>query len=114
MPQLWTREQKEEKSVCCIALGLAIIFTLRGHMPLIGNVQSDQRVIRVRHRSLRRMVHIYQTGKSAHNHQVEAGAFTAAQVMATVKTKALEDKFRPASATVEEVHILIQFNNCKT
>jgi hypothetical protein len=56
----------------------------------------------------------YQKGKSAHNHQVEAGAFTAAQVMATVKTKALEDKFRPASAIVEEVHILIQFNNCKT
>jgi hypothetical protein len=49
----------------------------------------------------------YQTGKSAHK-------VMAAQVMATVKTKALEDKFWPASAIVEEVHILIQFNKCKT
>lgn len=48
----------------------------------------------------------YQTGRSAHNHQVEAGAFTAAKVMAAVKTKALEDKFRPASAIVEEVNKL--------
>lgn len=47
----------------------------------------------------------YQAGKSAHNHQVEAGAFTAAKVMVAVKTKALEDKFRPASAIVEEVNI---------
>lgn len=47
---------------------------------------------------------VYQVGKTVHNHQVEVGAFTAAKIMATVKTKALEDKFRPASAIVQEVN----------
>jgi hypothetical protein len=48
----------------------------------------------------------YQAGRSVHNHQVEAGAFTAAKVIAAVKTKALQDKFRPASAIVEEVQYI--------
>ncbi len=45
----------------------------------------------------------FQAGKSVHNHNVEAGALTAAKVVVEVKRKALEDKFRPASAIVDEV-----------
>ncbi len=45
----------------------------------------------------------FQAGKSVHNHNVEAGALTAAKVVAEVKRKALEDKFRPALAIVDEV-----------
>lgn len=46
---------------------------------------------------------VYQAGKSAHNHQIEAGCFIAAKVVAAVKQKALEEKFKPASAIVSEV-----------
>lgn len=45
----------------------------------------------------------FQAGKSAHNHSVEMGAITALKIISTVKSKALEDKFRPASAIVNEV-----------
>ena len=45
----------------------------------------------------------YQAGKSAHNHQIEAGGFTAVTEVAAVKQKALEEKFRSASAIVAEV-----------
>ena len=48
---------------------------------------------------------VYQAGKSAHNHQVGAGAFTAAKVVAEVKKRALEEKFKPASAIVQEVNM---------
>ena len=56
----------------------------------------------------------YQTGKSMHNHQVEAGSFTAVKVVAAVKKMALQDKFRPASAIVDEVieHAVIVTFNC--
>lgn len=37
------------------------------------------------------------------NHSVEMGAITALKIISTVKSKALEDKFRPASAIVNEV-----------
>ena len=46
---------------------------------------------------------IFQAGKSAHNHAVEMGAVTAAKIISTVKSKALDDKFKPASAIVNEV-----------
>ncbi|XP_068717576.1 uncharacterized protein [Montipora capricornis] len=45
----------------------------------------------------------FQAGKSAHNHAVEMGAVTAAKIISTVKSRALEDKFKPASAIVNEV-----------
>ena len=38
-----------------------------------------------------------------HNHQVEAGGFTAVKVVPAVKKMALQDKFRPASAIVDKV-----------
>ena len=75
----------------------------------IGNVQFDQRVNPCK-ASVVETNGAFQTGRLAHNHQVEAGTFTATQVMASVKTKALRDKLRPASPIVEEVHILIQPN----
>ena len=45
----------------------------------------------------------FQGGKNAHNHAVEVGAMTAAQIITKVKAKALEEKFKPASAIVDEV-----------
>ena len=48
-----------------------------------------------------------QAGKSAHNHAVEMGAVTAAKIISTVKSKALEDKFKPASAIVNEVCVVL-------
>ena len=49
----------------------------------------------------------FQTGKSAHNHAVDMGAVTAAKIISTVKSKALEDKFKPASAIVNEVCVFL-------
>ena len=45
----------------------------------------------------------FQAGANAHNHYSEPGALTAAKIVKLVKEKALEDKFKPASAIVEEV-----------
>ena len=45
----------------------------------------------------------FQVGTNAHNHSSEPGAVTAAKIVKLVKEKALEDKFKPASAIVEEV-----------
>lgn len=45
----------------------------------------------------------FRPGQSAHNHAAEAGALLSAKVVTAVKARALEDKFRPASAIVEEV-----------
>ena len=45
----------------------------------------------------------FQAGTNAHNHSSEPGAVTAAKIVKLVKEKALEDKFKPASAVVEEV-----------
>ena len=45
----------------------------------------------------------FQAGANAHNHSSEPGAVTAAKIVKLVKEKALEDKFKPASAIVEEV-----------
>ena len=42
-------------------------------------------------------------GLITHNHSSEPGAVTAAKIIKLVKEKALEDKFKPASAIVEEV-----------
>ena len=50
---------------------------------------------------------ILQAGKSAHNHAVEMGAATAAKIISTVKSKALEDKLKPASAIVNEVCVVL-------
>ena len=44
-----------------------------------------------------------EAGTNAHNHSSEPGAVTAAKIVKLVKEKALEDKFKPASAIVEEV-----------
>ena len=45
----------------------------------------------------------FQVGTNTHNHSSEPGAVTAAKIVKLVKEKALEDKFKPASAIVEEV-----------
>ena len=45
----------------------------------------------------------FQAGKNSHNHSVEVGAATARKIVTTVKAKALENKFKPASAIVNEV-----------
>ena len=45
----------------------------------------------------------FQAGKNSHNHSAEVGAATARKIVTTVKTKALENKFKPASAIVNEV-----------
>ncbi|XP_067024035.1 uncharacterized protein [Acropora muricata] len=45
----------------------------------------------------------FQQGKQNHNHPPAAGAATAATVMASVKGRAVEDQFKPASAIVNEV-----------
>ena len=50
---------------------------------------------------------ILQAGKSAHNHAVEMGAATAGKIISTLKSKALEDKFKPASAIVNEVCVVL-------
>ena len=50
----------------------------------------------------RRQLRIH-SEENTHNHPAEAGAMTAARIVNLVKEKALEDKFRPASAIVEEV-----------
>lgn len=44
----------------------------------------------------------FHSGENAHNHTAEVGAMTAAKIVNLVKEKALEDKFKPASAIVEE------------
>ena len=45
----------------------------------------------------------FQAGKNSHNHTAEVGAATARKIVTTVKIKALENKFKPASAIVNEV-----------
>ena len=45
----------------------------------------------------------FQAGKNSHNHSAEVGAATARKIVTTVKAKALENKFKPASAIVNEV-----------
>ena len=47
----------------------------------------------------------FQQGKQNHNHPPAAGAATAARVMASVKERAGEDQFKPASAIVNEVSL---------
>ena len=44
-------------------------------------------------------------GQHNHNHTVEVGAATAAKIVSRVKSKALEEKFKSASAIVDEVTI---------
>ena len=45
----------------------------------------------------------FQAGKNSHNHSADVGAATARKIVTTVKAKALENKFKPASAIVNEV-----------
>ena len=45
----------------------------------------------------------YQQSNQIHNHQPTIGTATAAKVMASVKQRAVEDLFKPASAIVNEV-----------
>ena len=47
----------------------------------------------------------FQQGKQNHNHPPTAGAAKAAGVMASVKERAVEDQFKPASAIVNEVSL---------
>ena len=42
----------------------------------------------------------FQQGKMEHNHPPAVGAATAARVLASVKEKAVDDQFKPASAIV--------------
>jgi len=46
---------------------------------------------------------VFRPGQQSHNHIVEVGAATAAKIVSKVKSKALEEKFKPASAIVDEV-----------
>ena len=48
---------------------------------------------------------VFRPGQQNHNHAVEMGAATAAKIVSLLKSKALEDKFKPASAIVDEVTI---------
>ena len=50
-------------------------------------------------------VNEFQQGKQNHNHHPAAGAATAARVMASLKEKAVEDEFKPASAIVNELSL---------
>ena len=50
-------------------------------------------------------VNEFQQGKQNHNQHPAAGAATAARVMASVKEKAVEDEFKPASAIVNELSL---------
>ena len=45
----------------------------------------------------------FEPGLHCHNHPASVGATTTAKVIASVKAKAVEDLFKPASATVDEV-----------
>lgn len=49
----------------------------------------------------------FQHGKYDHNHLPALGTVTAARIMASVKEKAVEDQFRPASAIVHEVSLVL-------
>ena len=46
---------------------------------------------------------VFRHGQHNHNHTVEAGAATAAKIVSRVKSKALEEKFKSASAIVDKV-----------
>ena len=46
---------------------------------------------------------VFRPGQQSHNHTVEMGTATAAKIVSRVKSKALEEKFKPASAIVDEV-----------
>lgn len=52
--------------------------------------------------SVREWDRTLQVGKSMHNCVVEMGLMTTAKIISTVKLKALEDKFKPISAIVNE------------
>lgn len=45
----------------------------------------------------------FTVGKTTHNHAVQVGALTSAEIVSEVKEKAMKDKYRPASAIVDEV-----------
>ena len=47
----------------------------------------------------------FSTGQYPHNHVAEAGALLATMVVKKVKTRAVAEKFKPASAIVEEVSL---------
>ena len=47
----------------------------------------------------------FQQGKHDHTHPPALGAATAARIMASVKEKAIEDQFKPASVIVDEVSL---------
>lgn len=49
----------------------------------------------------------FQQGKHNHNHPPALGTATAAKIMASVKEKAVEDQFKPASTIVDEVSLKI-------
>jgi hypothetical protein len=46
---------------------------------------------------------VYAASRQSHNHQPEAGALLAAKIVTSVKQKALDNVFKPASAIVEAV-----------
>ena len=47
----------------------------------------------------------FQQGKQGHNHPPEVGTANAARIMASVKEKAVNDKFKSASAIINEVSL---------
>ena len=50
----------------------------------------------------------FEASNASHNHTVEAGVLTAAKIIKAVKAKALEEKFKPASAIVKEVIMVLK------
>ena len=50
----------------------------------------------------------FKASNANHNYPVEAGASTAPKIIKAVKAKVLEEKFKPASAIVEEVIMVLK------
>ena len=50
---------------------------------------------------------VFRPGQQTHNQTVEMGAATAAKIVSRVKSKALEDKFKPALAIVDDHEVTI-------
>ena len=50
---------------------------------------------------------VYTFGKHPHNHGTYSGTLAAAQIVSTIKTKALEELSKPASVIVKEVFLSV-------
>ena len=86
-----------------IALASATTSIPGDHTQRIGNVRFAQKAtlqgVSDRTRG------VFRPGQHSHNHKEDMEAATAAKIVSRVKSKALKDKFKPASAIVDEVTI---------